>query len=255
MKTINEIIAASSTADLTYFDTQIKHSYFDVAKAKKSDLVWSMRVIILLIENTYKKSITFYLACPDENVGSDDGDHYISIADEQSFADAYSQSTVIKDSMASYKDELPEAVSQDKALKYLSLWDELYSELISTKQPQSPNLETNSPLTGDEFYIEDITTEQLKTLILTNDNLRFKHKDCCMAFCSEGHHLYAQDVEEPDSDLFADGDFKGAITGYYNTTTYVCELLESLSSVGMDLELSDNLNTFNMPLNELKGLN
>lgn len=253
MKIINEIITSSSTADLTYFNTQMKHSYFDVAKAKTSDLVWSMRVCILLVENTYKKSISFYLAYPDESVGSDSGDHCINIADAQTFADAYSQSNVIKGSLSSYEDEQLEAVNEDKALNYLLLWDELYNDLISTQQPQRSPTKTLTPHFGDDFYIEYTTTEKLKNLILTNDNLRFKHKDCCMAFSSDGHHLYAQDLGVPDSDLFADGDFKGAIMGYYNTTTYVCQLLENLSLVGMNLELSDHMNTFNMSLDELKG--
>lgn len=104
---------------------------------------------------------------------------------------------------------------------------------------------------ANNVYIEDVTPEALKEMILSNDELKFKHKDNCMVFTSEGDHLYAEDIDAPDADLFADGDFVGAIIGFYKELSPVIELLESLASVGLVLELSDAVNTFNMPLEEL----
>jgi len=101
-------------------------------------------------------------------------------------------------------------------------------------------------------YIEDVTSKELKKMILGNDELKFKHRDCSMVFSSEGEHLYAGDINLPESDVFGDGNFVGAIVGYYDTTSPVVELLEDLASVGLELELADLFCTFNMPVSELR---
>jgi hypothetical protein len=101
-------------------------------------------------------------------------------------------------------------------------------------------------------YIENVSPKELKKLILENDELKFKHKECSMFFSSEGEHLYAMDVNSPESDPFGDGDFLGAIKRYYNELAIMIELLENLSTVGLELELSDHVNTFNLSLNDLK---
>tara|TARA_Y100001001_G_C7764973_1_gene223100 strand:- start:80 stop:403 length:324 start_codon:yes stop_codon:yes gene_type:complete len=102
------------------------------------------------------------------------------------------------------------------------------------------------------IYIEDVSPETLKSLIQSDDELKFKHKDCSMVFTSEGDHLYAQDVDSHETDLFAGGDFAGSIQKHYGNLTPVVELLESLSTVGMPLELADFYCTFNLPASELQ---
>lgn len=42
------------------------------------------------------------------------------------------------------------------------------------------------------IYIEEVLPGTLKSLIQSDDELKFKHKDCSMVFTSEGGHLYAQ---------------------------------------------------------------
>ena len=108
------------------------------------------------------------------------------------------------------------------------------------------------------IYIEDTTTVELKRLILTNKDLKFKHLDCCMVFTSDGDNLYAQDIdwkkspEYPTNDIFQTGDFTQTLYNYYLTFDNVIALLESLEAIGMKLSLSDELNNHSMRLTEFK---
>lgn len=104
----------------------------------------------------------------------------------------------------------------------------------------------------NRVYIENVTPDELSKLILANDDLEFKHQDCSMVFTSEGDHLYAEDIDMPGKCIFHNGNFIDVINSYYKTTLPIVELLISLASIGMELELSDALNTFNMSLNDLK---
>lgn len=107
-------------------------------------------------------------------------------------------------------------------------------------------------------YIDDISMEELKGLILSDDALEFKHKDCAMYFTSDGEHLYAHDMDwkktitEPNNDCFAKGDFSGMINGHYRDYDGVINLMERLEEEGLTLSLSDVLQKHEMSLGNLK---
>ncbi len=134
MDTIQKIIKASTTADPTYFEEILKHSYFDVAKAEQADLVWSIRLCILYKGDKCQKSICLYLAYPDESVGSDGGNSFINISRNESFVDAYFNNDKVKESLNLYKKERIQPTREADVINYLQLWDELFSELTSTEQ-------------------------------------------------------------------------------------------------------------------------
>lgn len=101
-----------------------------------------------------------------------------------------------------------------------------------------------------KIYIEETPASELKSLILSNDELQFKHKDNAMVFTSDGHFLYAKDVDD-ESCLFRDGEFAAAIMDHYGELDSVIDLLESLEEFGMPLELADAVNNHSFTLKEL----
>jgi hypothetical protein len=76
--------------------------------------------------------------------------------------------------------------------------------------------------------------------------------DCRMVFSSDGKYLYAEDVQNPLIDCFADGDFLQSIKDYYVISSVVVKLMESLANEGMVLDLSDADGEQTLSLDELK---
>lgn len=106
------------------------------------------------------------------------------------------------------------------------------------------------------IYIEEVKAEELKSLILTNDELKFKHQDCALYFTSDGSHLYAHDMdweksfEMPNNDCFAKGDFVEVIKSHYIEHDRVIELINTLRSVNLILEFADVFNHHHMTFDD-----
>lgn len=103
-------------------------------------------------------------------------------------------------------------------------------------------------------YVEDLTAKELAKKIVdcanSGEKFYFKHMDSAIGFSSADNCLFAHDVDSTDNtgefnvDPFqrVGGDFGTVILNHYGDATAFVEMLDSLASAGLELELSDWMN-------------
>lgn len=132
---IEQIIAASQSGADVGKDHALSHAYLDFAhtqdKQSNTDLVWSVRVGIIEEKTPFAD---FYLAYPDDIVGSDSGNLPLDFKDGETFTEALnrliasSHYKFITESMENL-DSKPITKDPLVLLNYFALWDQ-YLKLL-----------------------------------------------------------------------------------------------------------------------------
>lgn len=108
-----------------------------------------------------------------------------------------------------------------------------------------------------KVYINDLEMAELAEMFEMAQSgeleFKFKHKDNCLIFTTDGYFIFAKDIDNPDEDVFSDYNFYEVLKSHYidlNEFIYDFKQLEEL--LGYELHVADRCTNADVSIRQIE---